>query len=102
MRGLPAKVAHITDGRFGQGVQMPCGHVLLEVLVPRGRVELREPIVESEKLLPGELADSGFDVVNGAHVRRMNRVVFLASAEATVLPVVIACENVVRSLPPRG
>ena len=61
---------------------MPGGNVLLELLVPRCRVELREPIAESQKLLTGELADGGFDLVNGAHIWRINRSVLWASAEA--------------------
>lgn len=78
---------------------MPGGNVLLELLVPRRRIELREPIAESHQLLAGELADRGLDLVDGAHVWRINRSALRASAEAwpenneTVLNMLIDIET---------
>lgn len=74
-------LAQITDGLVSKGVQMSGGNVLIELLVPRGGVELGKPVAKSQEILPGELADCGFDLVDGAHVGRINRSDFGASAD---------------------
>ncbi len=59
---------------------MSGGDVPLELLVPRRSVELRKPVAEGQKLLAGELADGGFDLVDGAHVGTVNQAGFRARA----------------------
>jgi len=52
---------------------MSGGDVLLKLFVPRGSVELGEPVAESQNLPAREFADGGFDLVDGTRAVRINQ-----------------------------
>jgi hypothetical protein len=81
-----ASLARIADGFIGKGVQMSGGNVLFKLFVPRGGVKLGEPVAERQKLLTGELADGGFDLVNGTHVRRITQLRFQGKCRGAPSP----------------
>ena len=76
-----ASLAQIADGFVCEGIEVPGGNIGLKLLIPRGGVEPGKPVAEGGEFLAGELADGGFDLVDAAHVRRINFSEFKASAE---------------------
>ena len=78
---IPAtSFAQIADGFICKSVRVSRRNISLELLVPRGGIELGEPIPKGGKFLAGETTDGDFDFMNGAHARKMSRIGFEANA----------------------